>query len=119
MTLADKLKNRRKELRLTQGDVAKKVGVAIQTIYKYENGIVTNIPLDRLELIAKALQISPAYLMGWPEDSESYKKEDAITDIFKRLKDNPVFLTAVQKLYVLSDKQLEGVIAMLSTFEQD
>lgn len=69
MTIGQRLKNRREELKLTQEAVAKKVGVAIQTIYKYENEIVTNIPLDRLELLASALEVSPAYLMGWQSSS--------------------------------------------------
>ena len=38
-------------------DVAKKVGVAIQTIYKYENEIVTNIPLNKLEKIDSSFVI--------------------------------------------------------------
>ena len=70
MTIGQRLKSRREELNLTQGYVAKRVGVAIQTIYKYENEIVTNIPLDRLELLASALNVSPAYLMGWEDKSE-------------------------------------------------
>lgn len=45
--------------------VAKQVGCATQTIFKYENEIVTNIPLDKIEKIATALQTTPAYLMGW------------------------------------------------------
>lgn len=73
MSIGQRLKSRREELNLTQGYVAKKVGVAIQTIYKYENEIVTNIPLDRLELLASALRVSPAYLMGW-EDNADYEK---------------------------------------------
>ena len=65
MSVGKRIKQRREELGLTQEAVAKKVGVAIQTIYKYENEIVTNIPLDKLEKIAEALNIRPDYLMGW------------------------------------------------------
>ena len=53
---------------LTQEDVAKIVGVATQTIYKYEKEIVTNIPLGRLSKIAKALNTSVSYLLGDTDD---------------------------------------------------
>lgn len=89
------------------------------TLSRYENGLQEPIYTVVVNL-ANFFDVSVDYLSGGPEgEIEMYKKEDAITDIFKRLKDNPVFLTAVQKLYALSDKQLEGVIAMLSTFEQN
>lgn len=67
MSIGRRIKRLREDLGLTQEDVAKKVGVATQTIYKYENEIVTNIPLDKLEKIAAVLNTSPSYLMGWEE----------------------------------------------------
>ena len=72
MSIGRRIKKTREDLKLTQEYVAKKVGVAIQTIYKYENEIVTNIPLDKLEKIAKALRTTPAYLMGWEEKKSAY-----------------------------------------------
>lgn len=69
MTIGQRIKETRENLHLTQEYVAKQVGCAIQTIYKYENEIVTNIPLDKLEKIAKALKTTPAYLMGWDTPS--------------------------------------------------
>lgn len=67
MTIGQRIKYLRLKCNLTQEDVAKKVGVAIQTIYKYENEIVTNIPSDKIEKIASALGVSPAVIMGWDE----------------------------------------------------
>ena len=46
------------------------IGESKQTIYKYEAGIVTNIPSDKIELIAKALRVQPEWIMGWT-DTES------------------------------------------------
>ena len=66
MTLLNKnIKDARIAAGLTQTELAKKIGVKQQTIQKYENGIVTNIPSDKIEAIAKALNVTPAYLMGW------------------------------------------------------
>lgn len=71
MSIGKRIKRLRESLKLTQEDVADKVGVAIQTIYKYENEIVTNIPLDKLEKIASVLNTSPSYLMGWESNAFS------------------------------------------------
>jgi len=56
---------------MTQEELGKICGTTKQTIFKYESGIVTNIPMDRLCDIANALHVSPAYLMGWEDNSSS------------------------------------------------
>lgn len=65
MTIGDRIKEKREQLGVTQTELGKSCGVTKQTIYKYENNIVTNIPLDKLNQIADYLGVSPAYLMGW------------------------------------------------------
>lgn len=70
MSLGANIKKLRKSTGLTQEDIAKEIGVSKQTVQKYENGIITNIPSDKIEVIAKLLKTTPAKLMGW-EDSES------------------------------------------------
>lgn len=65
MSIGKRIAARRKEMKLTQPELGALCGTTKQTIFKYENEIVTNIPLDRLEKIALALDVSPAYLMGW------------------------------------------------------
>lgn len=87
MTIGKRIKQLREDKGLTQEDIAKKIGVAIQTIYKYENEIVTNIPLDKLEKIAKALQTTPAYLMGWEDNAEKPSKTNKISDTGQRIKE--------------------------------
>ena len=119
MLLGQKIKHLRKELHITQDELAKKINTTKQAIYKYESGIVENIPSSKIVLLAEALQTTPAYLMGWEEDLQTHKKEDAVSDIFVRLRSDDKFLNAVQKIYSLNDEQLEAVITMLSTFKQD
>ena len=117
MTIGERIKNRRLELGLTAESVAKVMNKNRATVYRYESNDITKLPTTVLEPLAKALQTTPAYLMGWEDEEETYKKEDAITDIFKRLKENETFLKATEKLYQLNDEQLNGVISMLSTFK--
>lgn len=68
MTIGDRIKKLRKDKGMTQEELAKYIDSTKQTIYKYENNIITNIPSDKIEKIAKALQTTPSYLMGWDDE---------------------------------------------------
>lgn len=68
MALKDNIKKKRQENNMTLEEVALKVGVTRQTIQKYESGVVSNIPSNKIELLAKALNTTPAYLMGWSKN---------------------------------------------------
>lgn len=76
MTIGNKIKKLRKNLGLSQIDLADIIQVSKQTLYKYENGLVTNIPSDKLESLADALDTTPEYLMGWTDDPIDYDKLD-------------------------------------------
>ena len=67
MTIGEKIKKLRSYRNISQVELAKRINVSKQTLYKYENGIITNIPSDKIESIAKVMGVSPAYLMGWAE----------------------------------------------------
>lgn len=67
MTVGTRIKKAREAADMTQEELGVICGTTKQSIFKYETGVVTNIPLDRLEKIAEALKVSPAYLMGWDE----------------------------------------------------
>lgn len=69
MTIGDRIKELRNRLDMSQVDFACKINVSKQTLYKYENNIITNIPSDKIESIAKLGNVSPAYLMGWEIDT--------------------------------------------------
>ena len=71
MTKGEKIKSAREAANLTQEELGRACGTTKQTIYKYENDIVSNIPLDRLEAIAKAVGVSSAYIMGWNETTDN------------------------------------------------
>lgn len=68
MTIGQRIKDRRERLGLGQTELADRVGISKQTLYKYENGIITNIPSDKIEAISKVLNSSPGYLMGWSDN---------------------------------------------------
>lgn len=68
MNIGAKLKKLREDKGLTQEELAKHINSTKQTIFKYESGIISNIPMDKLTKIASILGVSPAYILGWEED---------------------------------------------------
>lgn len=70
MTVGERLKRRRKELGMSAEAVAEKLGCSPSTVYRYENGEINKMGIDKLKPIAEAINTSPAYLMGW-EDEEA------------------------------------------------
>lgn len=70
MTKGEKIKNLRERLGISQTDMAAAIGVSKQTLYKYENDIITNIPSDKIEAIARASGTIPEYIMGWGSASQ-------------------------------------------------
>lgn len=70
MTVGERIKDLRLKSGISQVNFADKINVSKQTLYKYENNIITNIPSDKIELMAKVLHTTPAYLMGWELNAE-------------------------------------------------
>ena len=68
MTVGERMKEIRKRLGMSQVAFADKINVSKQTLYKYENNIITNIPSDKIEAAAELGNVSPAFLMGWEMD---------------------------------------------------
>lgn len=64
-TIGCRMRSKRNELNMTLEEVAKAVGITRQTIQRYESGVISNIPPENIELIARALNTTPSYLMGW------------------------------------------------------
>ena len=65
MDIGEKMKNRRIELGLSLEAVGDIVGVGKSTVRKWENGFIKNMGRDKIALVAKALRVTPGYLMGW------------------------------------------------------
>ena len=67
MNIGERIKNLRISHKLTQDELAAAAGTTKQTIHKYENGIITNIPASKIQALANKLNTTPAYLMGWTD----------------------------------------------------
>ena len=85
MSIGTKIRELRESRNMSLEDVAKLCGTTRQAIYKYENEIVTNIPYDRIILLAKALNTTPSNLFDWEVDKKISSDELALTEGEKAL----------------------------------
>lgn len=106
-----RLRQLRKKLGYTQEFVGKNIGVSKQTLYKYEMGIITNIPSDKIEALAKLYGVQPEYIMGWdsstPEPSPSYYVDPETAELADRLKNQPGMRMLFDASRKASPKDLE------------
>lgn len=88
--IGENIKKRREELGISQVDLAELIGESKQTIWKYESGTVTNIPLCKVELIANVLHCLPQDIAGWNNSTKTQKnvlKSTNLPDNLQRLAD--------------------------------
>lgn len=64
-----RIKSTRESLKLTKRELAKRIGVHESSINKYEKGLV-NIPLSKITELARVLNVTESYLMGWEDDDK-------------------------------------------------
>lgn len=67
MTTGERIKMLRKKHNMTQEELGAKIGVQKAAIQKYEKGTVKNIKRDSLIKLAKCLDTTPEFLLGWDE----------------------------------------------------
>lgn len=108
MKIGSKLRELREAQNMSLDDVARLCKTTRQTIYKYENGIVTNIPYDRILLLSKALNTTPAILLGFSINEEENKisldcleltdGEKVVLDLFRQIpkEQQPVVLAMIK-----------------------
>lgn len=88
MSKGERIRDLRKAKGITQIEMARLLSTTKQTISKYEKGIVTNIPSDRVEALAKILDTTPEYILAW--DEKETKKpiiSDGLTEAQMKLID--------------------------------
>ena len=77
MTIAESLKRFRNNFKLTQKDVASKIGIAQQAYYRYEAD--KNIPSAEIIIsIANAYDVSTDYLLGRCDDPRGINVDSEI-----------------------------------------
>src|SRR5699024_4729522 len=69
MNTGERIKARRKELKLSAEKLGSLIGKDRATIYRYENNEIENIPYTLIKELSNILHVHPAYLMCWDDES--------------------------------------------------
>lgn len=70
MDIGDRIKKRREELGMSQEELAKKVGYKSRSSVNKIEIDGRGLPQNKIVIFAKALETTPAYLMGWETISD-------------------------------------------------
>ena len=108
MDKGTRLKLLREAKQVSQTEAALYLGLTKQTLYKYEKNIVTNIPSDVVERMARYYNTTPAYIMGWNTENQTdiptdiSNEDQALLDLYHNL--SPATRAAVD-LLIKADQQ--------------
>lgn len=105
LAIGERIRNRRIELDMSQAELGEKLGYtsrsAITNIEKGRN----QLRQSKIKKIADALDTTPAYLMGWTENTSDTEEELAAEEDFELL----------QKYNKLSDKNKQIVLTLIDS----
>lgn len=75
MTVGERIKARRKQLKMSADELGKRIGKNRATIYRYESSEIEDMPYNIVLPLAEALNVTPAYLMGWEEPGKQIESD--------------------------------------------
>lgn len=76
--VSDRIKECREELGMNADQLGKIIGRDRSMIFRYEKDEIGNIPITVIQQIAVALDVDPAYLMGWTDEKTPFRKNEPI-----------------------------------------
>lgn len=97
MTIGERIKKRRLELNMSVDQLAINIGKDRATIYRYEKNEIEKLPITALNPLAKALNVTQSYLMGWEEPTITTITEHEKKVIYA-YREKPEMQPAINKL---------------------
>lgn len=67
MTVSERILAQMKARGLSYGELSLATGLAKSALHRYATGQTDKVPTEAVEKIARALGVTPSYLMGWEE----------------------------------------------------
>ena len=98
MTIGERIKKRRLELNMSVDQLAIEIGKDRATIYRYEKNEIEKLPITTLKPLAKALNITQSYLMGWEEPTTINTITEHEKKVISAYREKPEMQPAVDKL---------------------
>lgn len=120
LELYQNIRNRRKELGMSQEELAKKVGYTSRsTIARIENGEI-DIPQSKIKAFADALKTSPSDLMGLEGTAEGELEEQYKLkyNFILKLSDDPDLMALLEK--ASADEHFKSrLVSIMKLMESD
>lgn len=113
-SVGERIKLRRKQLGISADDLAQRIGVSRSTVFRWEKGDIEKVPGDTLVPIAKALNVSPAFLMGWEELPPETNQSAPISGSGSKL---DVFMSIVNQLSAENQEKALSYVEFLRDSE--
>lgn len=107
--IRNRISQKKSELNLSYQDMSEKTGLSKSTLQRYITGDIRNLGLDKLEILAKALEVTPSYLMGWEDENNEPILENIpgiITPI--KMKRIPILGTISCGKPIFADQNYDG-----------
>lgn len=79
--VADRIKECREERGMNADQLGKIIGRDRSMIFRYEKDEIGNIPINVIQEMAIALDVDPAYLMGWSDEKTPFRKNEPIAQM--------------------------------------
>ena len=107
-TIYERIRRLRQKNNMSQDELAKKTGYTSRsTINKIEAGKI-DISRTKIKVFADALGVTPAYLMGWEEESEQgYYTDPEVAEYAEELRTNPELRVLFSASRNLNKKQMQ------------
>lgn len=87
--IGDRIKSRREELEMSQEELAVKIGYKTRSSINKIEKDASGLPQKKIYDIAKALQTTPGFIMGWeeptPQQQELTEAEAQLLAIFRQI----------------------------------
>jgi transcriptional regulator with XRE-family HTH domain len=133
----------RAEKGITLKELGDLIGIAESTVQRYEKGKIKSLDIEMIKKLSKALNVSPAYLMGWDKDEyliiskELQMTKEVIKilsdfplimnidtgstmmDIFNNMVSNPKFKSVIKKILMYSSRTEDDWEKMITHFPKN
>lgn len=89
-TRSERIRQLVEDSNMSYVDLEKLTGIKKSSLQRYASGTTTKIPLDVIEKLSKAFNVSQAYIMGWdekesPSEPELTEGEKMLLDLFRQV----------------------------------
>lgn len=105
--LSKKILNLITQNNISYGELSKLTNIPKSALQRYATGETEKIPINRVKAIAKALNVSPAYIMGWcNEETNDLKLSNHEKKLVVSYREHPEMQLSVDRLLGIEEEKV-------------